>query len=106
MAAVDSTRAQARRVAVLGATGSIGASALDVIARHPDRLRARVSSMSARRNHSHRPPRNTSAASATIHGVGNSRIDATATGVRISAAITRVRVMRKPRAGSRPPATL
>ncbi len=31
-----------RRVAVLGATGSIGTSALDVIARHPDRLRATV----------------------------------------------------------------
>ena len=31
-----------RRVAVLGATGSIGASALDVIARHPDRLHANV----------------------------------------------------------------
>jgi 1-deoxy-D-xylulose-5-phosphate reductoisomerase len=31
-----------RRVAVLGATGSIGTSALDVIARHPDRLRADV----------------------------------------------------------------
>ncbi|KGM56074.1 1-deoxy-D-xylulose 5-phosphate reductoisomerase [Lysobacter daejeonensis GH1-9] len=31
-----------RNVAVLGATGSIGASALDVIARHPDRLRATV----------------------------------------------------------------
>jgi len=31
-----------RRVAVLGATGSIGTSALDVIARHPDRLRACV----------------------------------------------------------------
>ena len=31
-----------QRVAVLGATGSIGASALDVIARHPDRLRADV----------------------------------------------------------------
>lgn len=30
------------QVAVLGATGSIGASALDVIARHPDRLRASV----------------------------------------------------------------
>ncbi len=29
-----------RRVAVLGATGSIGTSALDVIARHPQRLRA------------------------------------------------------------------
>lgn len=31
-----------RNVAVLGATGSIGASALDVIARHPDRYRAGV----------------------------------------------------------------
>ncbi len=31
-----------RRVAVFGATGSIGSSALDVIARHPDRLRAEV----------------------------------------------------------------
>lgn len=31
-----------RNIAVLGATGSIGASALDVIARHPDRLRATV----------------------------------------------------------------
>lgn len=31
-----------RNVAVLGATGSIGTSALDVIARHPDRLRATV----------------------------------------------------------------
>ena len=31
-----------RKVAVLGATGSIGASALDVIARHPDRLQATV----------------------------------------------------------------
>lgn len=31
-----------QRVAVLGATGSIGTSALDVIARHPDRLRADV----------------------------------------------------------------
>lgn len=31
-----------QRVAVFGATGSIGASALDVIARHPDRLRADV----------------------------------------------------------------
>jgi len=29
-----------KNVAVLGATGSIGASALDVIARHPDRFRA------------------------------------------------------------------
>src|SRR5688572_25499862 len=32
----------ARNIAVFGATGSIGASALDVIARHPDRLRASV----------------------------------------------------------------
>lgn len=31
-----------RRVAVLGATGSIGSSALDVIARHPDRLQAQT----------------------------------------------------------------
>ncbi len=31
-----------RHIAVLGATGSIGSSALDVIARHPDRLRASV----------------------------------------------------------------
>ncbi|MDE2406298.1 MAG: 1-deoxy-D-xylulose-5-phosphate reductoisomerase [Xanthomonadaceae bacterium] len=31
-----------QRVAVLGATGSIGTSALDVIARHPDSLRASV----------------------------------------------------------------
>ena len=31
-----------RNVAVLGATGSIGSSALDVIARHPDALRASV----------------------------------------------------------------
>ncbi len=31
-----------RRVAVFGATGSIGASALDVIARHPDRYRTTV----------------------------------------------------------------
>lgn len=31
-----------QRVAVFGATGSIGASALDVIARHPQRLRASV----------------------------------------------------------------
>ena len=31
-----------RNIAVLGATGSIGASALNVIARHPDRLRATV----------------------------------------------------------------
>ena len=31
-----------QRIAVLGATGSIGSSALDVIARHPDALRASV----------------------------------------------------------------
>ena len=31
-----------KRVAVLGATGSIGSSALDVISRHPERLRASV----------------------------------------------------------------
>ena len=31
-----------QHVAVLGATGSIGTSALDVVARHPDRLRASV----------------------------------------------------------------
>lgn len=34
--------APARKIAVLGATGSIGTSALDVIARHGDRLRATV----------------------------------------------------------------
>jgi 1-deoxy-D-xylulose-5-phosphate reductoisomerase len=37
-----------RRVAVLGATGSIGGSALDVIARHPGRLRATVLSAGSR----------------------------------------------------------
>lgn len=37
-----------RQIAILGATGSIGASALDVIARHPDRFRASV--LSAHRN--------------------------------------------------------
>ncbi len=37
-----------RNVAVLGATGSIGASTLDVIARHPQRFRASV--LSAHRN--------------------------------------------------------
>ena len=31
-----------QRVAVYGATGSIGASALDVIARHPEAMRASV----------------------------------------------------------------
>jgi 1-deoxy-D-xylulose-5-phosphate reductoisomerase len=37
-----------RTIAVLGATGSIGASALDVIARHPDRFRAGI--LAAHRN--------------------------------------------------------
>ncbi|WP_019397585.1 1-deoxy-D-xylulose-5-phosphate reductoisomerase [Pseudoxanthomonas sp. GW2] len=37
-----SSPADIRRVAVLGATGSIGTSALDVIARHPWRMRATV----------------------------------------------------------------
>src|SRR5690606_38620724 len=37
-----SSPADIRQVAVLGATGSIGTSALDVIARHPQRLRASV----------------------------------------------------------------
>ena len=37
-----------KRIAVLGATGSIGASALDVIARHPDHFRANV--LAAHRN--------------------------------------------------------
>ena len=36
------THAAMQRVAVLGATGSIGTSALDVIARHPQRLHASV----------------------------------------------------------------
>ncbi|MFL6593544.1 MAG: 1-deoxy-D-xylulose-5-phosphate reductoisomerase [Luteimonas sp.] len=36
------TNVSASNIAVLGATGSIGTSALDVIARHPDRLRASV----------------------------------------------------------------
>ena len=36
------------RLSVLGATGSIGASTLDVVARHPDRFR--VSALSAHRN--------------------------------------------------------
>ncbi|UUS13069.1 hypothetical protein NMB32_12530 [Stenotrophomonas sp. CD2] len=34
--------ADLRRVAVFGATGSIGASTLDVIARHPQRYQATV----------------------------------------------------------------
>jgi 1-deoxy-D-xylulose-5-phosphate reductoisomerase len=37
-----------KNIAVLGATGSIGASALDVVARHPDRFRASV--LTAHRN--------------------------------------------------------
>ena len=37
-----------RKIAVLGATGSIGASALDVIARHPDRFAATVLSADSR----------------------------------------------------------
>jgi 1-deoxy-D-xylulose-5-phosphate reductoisomerase len=37
-----------KTIAVLGATGSIGASALDVVARHPDRFRAGV--LAAHRN--------------------------------------------------------
>ena len=37
-----------RKIAVLGATGSIGASALDVIARHPDRFATSVLSADAR----------------------------------------------------------
>ncbi len=36
------------RIAVLGATGSIGASTLDVVARHPDRFR--ITALSAHRN--------------------------------------------------------
>jgi len=38
----DLTNASTSNIAVLGATGSIGASALDVIARHPGLLRASV----------------------------------------------------------------
>src|SRR5262249_41363370 len=37
-----------KTIAVLGATGSIGASALDVVARHPDRFR--VGALAAHRN--------------------------------------------------------
>ncbi|MEO5627205.1 MAG: 1-deoxy-D-xylulose-5-phosphate reductoisomerase [Dokdonella sp.] len=37
-----------RRIAVLGATGSIGASALDVVARHPDRFQ--ITALAAHRN--------------------------------------------------------
>lgn len=39
---MNTVAATVQRVAVLGATGSIGASALDVIARHPGRLQATV----------------------------------------------------------------
>jgi 1-deoxy-D-xylulose-5-phosphate reductoisomerase len=39
---MDTTTLPSRNVAVLGATGSIGSSALDLIARHPGRLRATV----------------------------------------------------------------
>jgi 1-deoxy-D-xylulose-5-phosphate reductoisomerase len=41
-AAVSRNAAERRSIAVLGATGSIGTSALDVIARHPDLLHAGV----------------------------------------------------------------
>ena len=41
-AAVHRGEAERRNIAVLGATGSIGTSALDVIARHPDLLHASV----------------------------------------------------------------
>jgi 1-deoxy-D-xylulose-5-phosphate reductoisomerase len=41
-AAVRRSEAERRNIAVLGATGSIGTSALDVIARHPDLLHASV----------------------------------------------------------------
>jgi len=37
-----------QRVAILGATGSIGTSALDVVARHPERMRASVLAAGAR----------------------------------------------------------
>lgn len=37
-----------RRISILGATGSIGASTLDVVARHPDRFR--VTALAAHRN--------------------------------------------------------
>ena len=39
---------QLRTIAVLGATGSVGGSTLDVIARHPDRFR--VGAVAARSN--------------------------------------------------------
>ena len=39
-----------KTIAVLGATGSIGASALDVIARHPGRLRPAVLAAGSRVN--------------------------------------------------------
>ena len=41
-AVVNRGEAERRSIAVLGATGSIGTSALDVIARHPDLLHASV----------------------------------------------------------------
>ncbi len=50
-----------QRVAVLGATGSIGTSALDVIARHPDAMRASVLAAGSKVDallalcHAHRP---------------------------------------------------
>ncbi len=44
-----------QRLAVLGATGSVGASTLDVIARHPDRYRVFALTANQRRN-----PRNAS----------------------------------------------
>jgi 1-deoxy-D-xylulose-5-phosphate reductoisomerase len=44
---VDMTDSMRHRVAILGATGSIGASALDVIARHPDRFQ--VTALTAHR---------------------------------------------------------
>jgi 1-deoxy-D-xylulose-5-phosphate reductoisomerase len=50
-----------QRVAVLGATGSIGTSALDVIARHPDTMRASVLAAGSKVDallalcHAHRP---------------------------------------------------
>ena len=39
---------QPKRVVVLGSTGSIGASTLDVIARHPERLRVHALSAHSR----------------------------------------------------------
>ncbi len=80
MSAVAAADAAPRRIAVLGATGSIGGSALDVIARHPGRLRAY--SLSAHRDvaalvelcRRHRP----------VHAVvaDESKIDALSAGLR------------------------